>query len=190
MGLFNRPTDKEILETRNRIFVEYGIPSLIQNGFVKSPFSTDWFGRDNYKDFSYTLCRLNKKKQLEILTTYIIRREKWIQIRLNVFKLEPELNSIEQLNELEGIKFGIPPNSNSEMRLRADDYKGIPLIYMLFYPEHKIGSYYSRSGFKRRKKKLTELIQRDMRNIDSFVIRWHEIHKPNKVNWIGEIIKE
>ena len=68
------------------------------------------------------------------------------------------------------------------MLLRSDGYKGPPIFNMIFLPEHKIGSYYTKSGYETKLKKLKILIQSDMKNINKFIKRWHELHKPNTVN--------
>ena len=75
------------------------------------------------------------------------------------------------------------------MRLRSDDYKGIPLFYMLFCEEHKIGSFYTKSGYQKRLQELSTLIAKDMNNIDSFIKRWKEMYPPNITNWEGESIE-
>ena len=59
---------------------------------------------------------------------------------------------------------------------------------MLFLPEHKIGKYCTKRGFNKEVLRLGDLIEQDMTNIDSFVNRWHELHKPNVVNWEGNKI--
>lgn len=76
------------------------------------------------------------------------------------------------------------------MRLRSDDYKGPPIFYMIFLPEHKIGSYYTKSGYEAELVKLKKLIKSDMENIDDFVMRWHELHKPNLTDWEENIIRK
>ena len=68
------------------------------------------------------------------------------------------------------------------MLLRSDDYKGPPIFYMIFLPEHKIGNYYTKSGYKTKLKKLKILIQSDMKNINKFIKIWHELHSPNIIN--------
>ena len=35
---------------------------------------------------------------------------------------------------------------------------------------------------------MGSLIEKDMRNIDSFVKRWHELHTPLVTTWEGEIV--
>lgn len=179
---------KELLEVRNKIFAEKGIPALNENGFIKSPYSTAWYGRDNHRNFVYDLCRLSGQTTLEMLNVFIIRGDRRIQIYLNVFKLSPSLQSVDELNGLNSVQFHIPPNSLSRMQLRSDDYKGIPLFYMLFCPKHKLKSYYTKRGFQKRVKELGDLIEKDMTNIDSFVRRWHELHKPMATTWEGDIV--
>jgi hypothetical protein len=185
MKLFYRASAKEILEARNGIFVKKGIPALQKNGFRKSPFSTAWFGRNNLGSFSYELCRLTEKSVLQIINVQIVRGDRWVQCYLNMFRLTPHLASLDPLNGLDGLHFGLPPNSISRMRLRSDDYKGIPLFYLLFGKMHKIGAYYSKRGFRGRLKALGELIEKDMLNIDSFNKRWYELHQPATVTWEG-----
>ena len=190
MGIFYRPNKKENLEIRNKIIIEKGIPELIKNGFEQSPFLGIWYGRDGHNDFSYELLRINKKKHLEIINIDIIRGENWIQIHLNIFDINQDLTSINEIGKIDGVKYQLPPNSVKKMRLRSDDYKGIPLIYMLLYPEHKLGRFYTEKGYKKRIDKLEKLIQKDMTNIDSFSKIWYEMYTPNIVNLKGELIKE
>ncbi len=148
-----------------------------------------WFGEydRNIKGYSYELCRLNYNF-LENLDYSVLKGESWIKIHLNIFELEPVPNQIEELTGKNGIKFHLPPNSLTKMRLRSDDYKGPPLFYMMFLPEHKIGSYYTKSGYEAELYKLKKLIKSDMENIDDFVKKWHELHKPNVTDWDGNII--
>jgi hypothetical protein len=189
MGIFYEISDKELLLVRNKIFTEVGIPALEKNGFVKSPFLGTWFGEydRNISGYSYELCRLSQN-YLEIIGVFIVKGDKWIKIHLNIFELKPTVNSLKELKDVDGLQFHLPPNSITEMRLRTDDYKGPPLFYMLFFPEHKIGKYYSKKGFDSKVKKLKELIKKDMESIDSFVSRWHELYRANVTDWKGNII--
>lgn len=182
MGLFFKISDKKLLEIRNEIFVKKGIPELEKNGFKRSPFSTSWYGRNNLKDFTYELCRLQGTGELQIVKTHIVRGDKSIQVFLNIFELKPALNSLSDLNGLDGIKYGIPPNVTTRMQLRVDDYNGFQL---LFYKQHKIGSLHSQNGLKGRIRQLEDLIAEDLRNIDYFIERWYELHKPKVTDWEG-----
>ena len=58
------------------------------------------------------------------------------------------------------------------------------LLYSIcfFLSEHKIGSYYTKSGYETELKKLKILIQSDMKSINEFIKRCNELHKPNTVN--------
>lgn len=76
------------------------------------------------------------------------------------------------------------------MRLRSDDYKGPPLFYMLFLSEHKIGKYHTKAGYEKEIGKLKKLIKTDMGNMDNFVKRWYELHKPNVTDWKGYILQK
>ncbi len=187
MGLFYKISDKELLEIRNKIFLERGIPALKKNGFKSSPFSGAWYGQydRNIGGYSYEFCRLSQNLELEYIDTLIVRGDKWIKIFLNIFKLIPKIETLNQLQGLDGIKYDLPPNSLSKMRLRIDDYEGMPLFRT---KDYKLKSFYSESGLKKRSKELGELIEQDLTNIDSFVKRWHELHKPNVVDWEGNKI--
>lgn len=76
------------------------------------------------------------------------------------------------------------------MRLRSDDYKGPPLFYILFFPEHKLGKFNNKTSFSKEVLKLSRLIRKDMENIDSFIKRWHEIHTPNIIDWEGNPVSQ
>lgn len=187
MGLFYKATAKEMLNLRNNIFLEKGIPALTQKGFVRSPFSTSWYGKDGNIGFIYELCRLNERAELETITVYIVRGDRWIQVHLNIFELTPTLTSIDDLNGRDGLEYGVPPNSISQMRLRMDDRKGIPLFdFGNMYKNHKIYSYFTQKGLKQRVNQLGSRIEKDLLNIDHFIKRWHEKFKPNKTNWEGQ----
>jgi hypothetical protein len=66
MGMFYRVSEKQLLADRNSLIKEVGIPSLLKNGFIKSPFLGIWFGEydNNIKGYSYELCRLTNDKFL------------------------------------------------------------------------------------------------------------------------------
>lgn len=188
MGLFYKVSDKEILNTRNKIFLENGLPPLIKKGFEKTPFSSCRYGRNNLNDFDYALYRLTGH-YLELVHIYIARGDKWIKIRLNIFELKPPITSLKELEKSSGIKYWLPLSSLTSMRLRSDDYKWIPVITPCFFKKHKIGSYNSKYELNRQIRKLGKLIEKDMTNIDSFVSRWHELHIPSKVDWNGNMIE-
>ena len=181
-------SEKDMLLVRNNIITDVGIPALKDNGYCKFPFSGSWFGKNNLGDFTYELCRVSKSSQLEIIVVHISSGDKYIKVYLNIFELIPTLNSCSQLINKSGTKFGLPPNNITEMRLRSDDYKGPPIFYMLFLPEHKVGRYNSKNKFEREIKKLRNIIKTDMTNIDKFVNRWHELYKMNITDWEGNLI--
>ena len=91
-----------------------------------------------------------------------------------------------EFSKYEGIKLGLPPNSLTKMRLRIDDYEGVPLFRT---KEHKLGKYYSKGGFDKEVSKLRDLVHEDLTNIDGFVKKWHEQHEPNVVDWEGNAQK-
>lgn len=187
-----RVSTKNIVEVRNKIFLERGLPRLKENGFVESPFSTSWFGRDDHGGYAYELVRLTETNQLEYLSVYIPRGNKWIQIYLNIFELSPPIKSLDQLKGLDGINYFLPPNSRKEFRLWGDGLGGIfhRIFYLLIIKPHKLGRFCTKWGFHRKVKKLGNRIEKDMRNIDYFVKLWHKHHKPNVVDWEGNVIEE
>lgn len=190
MGLFYKASPKEFLQIRNKVFLDFGLPPLQRQGFQKSPFSSAWFGRNNIGDYTYDLCRLVPSSILEIIVVHISTGDRWIKVFLNVFSLEPSLGSIEQLKEIDGLKFRLPPNNLSEMQLRVDDITGPPILnYSFWFENHKLKSYYTKSGLKKRAEELGKIIESDLSNIDHFVKRWHEIHKPMLTTWDGNPIK-
>jgi hypothetical protein len=191
MGVFYKVSDKQLLKDRNDLFKEVGISALEKSGFIKSTFKAVWFGEyyNAIEGYIYEFSRLSKNSNLECIKVFIVKGDKYVKFSLNIFELFPELSSLTELKVVDNsVNFGIPPNSIKDMRLRSDDYKGPPLFYMMFLSEHKIGSYYTKSGYEAELAKLKKLIKSDMENIDSFVKRWHELHKPNLTDWEGNII--
>lgn len=187
MSFFNTSSSKEILQLRNKVFLTRGIPILEKEGFRKSPFSTAHYGWHPGIGYLYELCRLSDNCFLEVVSIHIIRGDRWIQIRLNIFELAPQPASLEQLKGLEGLKFNLPPNSTTNMRLHSDDIKGIPLFnYNFMADHHRLKRYFTNAGRKRRAAQLGDRIEKDLNNINCLVQRWHELHKPKVTNWEGE----
>lgn len=179
---------KEFLVVRNVIFVELGIFFFENNGFVKLLFLFFLYGRNNFNDYIYELCRLFEGFKLELIEIYIFRGDKWIKIFLNIFELFLKVNLLVELKEKNCISYMFFLNSEKKMRLRMDDSEMILLICMLIYLEYKFGRYFSENGFKREENKLWNLIEKDMNNIDMFVNRWYELYSFNKIDWEGNII--
>lgn len=192
MEMFYKVSDKQLLKDRNNLFKEVGISALEVNGFLPRPFKNSWFGEyyNGIQGYIYEFGRISTEGNLENIKIYITTGDKYVKFFLNIFRLSPNLDSITELEKYEGTKFGMPQNSITNMRLRNDDYKGPPLFYMLFLPEHKIGSYYSKSAYEAEINKLKKLIKLDMENIDNFVKSWHKLHKPNVTDWEGNIISK
>lgn len=185
MSLFYKVSEEDNLELRNKIFIQKGIPLLQKQNFFPSPFTGAWYGKNNLGDYTYEFCRICKNKHLEIVVTHISKGDEWVKIFLNIFEVSPKLKSLKELEKVDGLQFGLMPNSRTEMRLREDDFKGMPLFNFV---HHCIGSYATEAGFKKRLKQLGDLIERDMNNIDSFVQRWHELHTPLVTDWEGHVI--
>ncbi|NRF39134.1 hypothetical protein HQN83_10430 [Pedobacter sp. LMG 31643] len=164
-----------------------GIPALQRNGFEESPFKGMRYGKLNANIYAYDLCRLASNSRLEYITVYISKGDSWINVFLNVFWLEPHLDSLKALKNLDGMQFHLPPNSISMMRLRIDDFKGMPLFRTM---AHKIKPFYSEKGFHKRVEELSRLLELDLNNIDSFITRWYELYVPMVTNWEGEKVEE
>lgn len=187
MSLFYRASPNELLQIRNKIFSDFGLPALKRNGFQKSPFSTAWFGKNENIGYSYELCRLTNHTKLEIISVHIVRGDSWIQISLNVFELHPHLDSLNDLKDVDGLQFHLPPNSVSNMRLKSDDIVGPPILsYNYMFKNHKLKSYYTKTGLMKRAEELGKIIHDDLNDIDNFVKRWHKIHQPLKTSWEGK----
>ncbi len=130
--------------------------------------------------YVYELCRLSGRNELEIVAVDIVKGDRWIQVYLNVLELEPHLDSLDQLNDFDGMQFFLPPNSVTKMRLKSDDISGPPILsYDYLFRNHKLKSYYTRSGLARRAQQFGKILADDLNNIDGYVKRWHDIHKPS-----------
>lgn len=179
MGLFYRATDKALLEIRKKIFLDKGVPALVKNDFEKSPFSTAFWDKNNLGDYSYEFCKLTESSLLHLVTVHINKGDKWIQIKLNIFKLNNNIKNLQQLNQTDGIQFHLPPNSISNMRLHVDDFKGIPLFnYDFMFKNHKLKFFFTKNGFDKSVKKLSTRIENDLTDFNKYVKRWNKIHKP------------
>jgi len=185
MSLFYKVTDKELVKLKNYVFTERGIPALLQNGFSKSPFSTSWFGTDNTGGYTYDFCRISNESRLEIIFVHINKGDRWIQLDLNMFCLDPVVDSIDQLKDVGGLQFHLSPNNYTAIRLAPQHG-----IIFAGFPQHKIRSFFSKKGLERRLRQLGDLIENDLNSIDSFVERWMEEHKPMLTDWEGHVIKQ
>lgn len=175
--------DKELVKIRNSLFLERGLPVLKKNGFVESPYTTAWFGRDNHRGFSYELLRLKEDSTLEMIMVYIIYGEPWIQEHINVFRLSPQVSYISELAGLDGMSFHLPPCSVSLTRLAPP--RG---VIFAGFPQHKLRFFFTKPGFKRRVFQLGEMLEKDMTNIDGFFIRWHAENQPLTTDWQGRVL--
>ncbi len=188
MGLFYKATRKEILEIRNTVIRDIGIPTLEKKGFKKSPLSTSWYGKDDIHGFTYYLCRLTGDSILEDIEIQIARDDRWIKIILNIFKLQPNVDSLDRLTGVDGLQFKLPPNSLTTMQLRTDDIKGPPIFRLGYSFGHKLKSYYTKRGLTKNIKTLTRNVEIDLNGIDNFIRRWYELHQPLTTNWTGHQI--
>lgn len=185
MALIYRINPKELLNDRKKLFLERGVPILSKNDFEKSPFSNSWFGRNNVGDYTYEMCRLSMKSQLEYITTHISRGDEWIKIYLNIFELAPSIDKLSSLYGIDGLQFSLPPNSKTKMRLRIDNFKAVPFFNLNV---HKVGFYFTKRGYNVKLRGLGDLIERDLGNINYFIEMWHSFNKPYLTNWSGENI--
>ena len=187
--MFYSIKNSEILKIRNDIFLYNAVPYLKQNGFSKSPFLDANFGKNNRQLYIYEMCRL-ENSNLEFIATYISLRDRYIQIRLNIFQLSPIPKNISELENINGIKFYLPPNNQKEERLDIDMLKTIPLFsYRFWFENYKLKSFHTKFGLDMAIRKLKYLIERDMKNINSFVEKWRQFHKTNITDWEGNIIE-
>lgn len=180
MSLFYQVSEKELVTLRDDVFQKRGMPALVQNGFVRSPFSTSWFGKNDTGGYTYEFCRIANGSRLDMVLVHINRRDRWVQLHLNVFRLYPEVTAVAQLEGEDGLQFHLPPNSATLWRLTAP--RGLILAGS---PKHKVGFYLTRLGLNHRLEHLGELLEQDLAAIDTFVHRWLEEHSPLVTNWKG-----
>ena len=189
MGLLYSITEKEIYAVKRKVFIDKGIPLLYQNCFERSPFSGANFGKYSNQLHAFEFCKLTDTSTLQKVTVYITRGDRWIQISLNIFQLDKTIKRLEQLKNVDGIKFSIPPNSISNMRLHIDDFRGIPLLnYDFMFREHKLKCYWTKWGFKKRVKQLEQRMVTDLTNFQKYVERWYKLYTPLRTTIEGEII--
>lgn len=185
MTIFFKASDAELVRLRNEVFRERGMLALIQAGFTQSPFSTGWFGKDNTGGFSYEFCRVGKNSRLDMVLVYIVKGDRWIQVHLNVFRLHPEVSTIEDLKDIDGLAFHLPPNSSFLTRMASRTRSSL-----FDLSRHKIGAFFSKSGLRQGLDRLGARLEDDLRNIDIYIEKWLSEHDPINVDWSGCPIKK
>lgn len=184
--MFYRVSQKEILSIKNSIFLNV-LPILEEQGFEKSPFPTDWFGRYDSRLYIYELARLSGS-YLELITTDIFKGDRWIQVSLNIVELSPTPKTLSELNKCNGSAFSKSPVTRTEMRLDVDLFSRNFFKSIFGIHEYRLKSFFTHSGLLRRQRKLENLLKRDFKNIDRIIEMWHKIHKPMKTDWEGKPI--
>ena len=188
--MFYKVSEKEMLKDRNDIFLKDIVPILQKKGFEKSPFKSSCFGYCNSYVYIYEMCRLNNSL-LEFVETDICRKDKYIKIYINSFKLTPEIRSVFSLKGIDGLKYKIPPCSAKKMRIDIDFIDCPPVFSINFwFKTLKIGHYFTRKGYARQIKRLKSLAQEKVRNIDCFFKKWYVRHSPNITEWDGKLVEK
>ncbi|MDM5271128.1 hypothetical protein PGH07_02975 [Sulfurovum sp. zt1-1] len=179
MSLFYKASNKELANLRKEVFLKRGMPTLEKKGFVKSPFQGAFFGSFPF-GYMYEFCRIDKNSLLIYFTVTIVRGDKYIQLHLNIFKLQPEIHSVEELKGIDGIQYQLPPNNRTKIRLSPP--KGL-IFYKM--PQEKIKTYYTKSGLDKRIEELGDILEKNLTNIDTFIERWLHEHQPMLTAWNG-----
>jgi hypothetical protein len=182
MPVFHKISAKQLVEARNNVFLEWGMPALQRQHFDPTPFAGACFGRDDDGGYTYEWCRLGPASMLETVRVEIVRGDRWVKVFINLFLLHPSAERLDVLTQTDGLPCRLPPLSRSEMRLRIDDVKTIPL-FNLWGPQHKVGACFSQRGFDNQCAALGKLLHRDLSNINTFFVRWRKLHRPARVNW-------
>ena len=187
LRIFYHVSDKELCRIRKNIFEEVCLPILDKHGFRRSPFEDANWGWHSFF-YGYDLCRLNGN-HLECISSIICNGDKWIKIRLNIFALNPMPESLSDLDCLSGMKFRLPPNSNTDERIDIGMYEGIPLFNPRTYKNYRIRRFWTKRGLEKQIQCLRSLLQHDMENINAIVKKWHTFHTCNLTDWEGNMIE-
>ena len=103
--------------------------------------------------------------------------------------MQPNIKNTEQLIDKDGIRFGLPPNSVTSIRLLIEVIKCRYLrIYSIFFKNLKLGWYFSKRGLEREAKRLGDLLEQDLNSIDLYIEFWHKNHKRLLTDWEGNPI--
>lgn len=182
MGLIYKVEDAILLKTRNEIFKEAGISTLLANGFMANPYQTSLNGElnRNNRGYNYQFSRLSQEKYLERIEVLINNDDKSIQIFVNVFDVKSNLDAFPALSDLAGADFSQLAFRLTRMRLR-DNYIGPSLFNKLFFPAHELGTFYTERGFNKKAEKLKKLIKSDIENLDGFIEKWKRLFSPMEI---------
>lgn len=184
--MFYKLSAKSLLAMRNSILLN-AIPSLEEQGFEKSPFTSSWYGRNNLGDFTYHLARLSNSC-LELITIHICRGDRWIQVYLNIFELNPVPKTLSELKRVKGIVFHLPPDNLTKMRLDLELPRRSFFGRVFRKKAYRLKSFYTQAGLVKQQHKLENLLKHDFKNIDLKIELWHKVHKPIKTDWEGNPI--
>jgi hypothetical protein len=184
----NKLTKGNLTEVMNGIIQNVALPILTKKGFVPSPFTENWYGKDNLHSYTYDLFRLSGRSELEYLSIYVNRGNMEIDLHINVFLPSPPIGSMEALNGLSIFPFILPPNSKSLLRLGSDEFGKIPLFRIFREEDLRMGVPRNQTALSRRTEKLTSTIGRMCSRVDESFLRWHKRHSLRAVDWKGEPI--
>lgn len=175
-----KPTTKDILHARKEI-VEHVISIIKAQGFVLGPFSESHCGKYQGFGYFYELGRLHGS-ELQTISIDIIRDERWIQISLAIFKLDPVPTSIDDLKDVDCLKFC--PRMYKAEKVRIDlDLPASRWRLLFFSKEYKLKRIFSRRGLKKDIIRMEKMIAKDFMNINQKIVLWHKHHTPILVKW-------
>jgi hypothetical protein len=181
----NKLTKGYLTDVMNGIIQNIALPILTEKGFVPSPFTENWYGKDNLHSYTYDLFRLSGRSELEYLSIYVNRGNMEIDLHINVFLPSPPIDSMEALNGLSIFPFILPPNSKSLLRLGSEEFGKIPLFRMFREEDLRMGVPRNQTALSRRTEKLSSTIGKMCTRMDDSFVRWHERHRLRAVDWKG-----
>lgn len=174
-------SEKELVLVRDEILKRVGLPALIDAGFRPSPFSHAWYGSDNMGGCSYELCRVSDVGYLEIVNIYIASGDKRIQVYLNIFKPEPAIDDVGQLDGMDGIAYLVQPNLKTRLCISTSNegfFKGGQKFQL------NTGGIFK--SLESEKEKLAESLKSEFSGLKKHIDRWLLANgEPASTDWNG-----
>lgn len=165
---------KLLVKERCGLFEKYAVPMLHNQGFV-SYYDKKNMGHDSSGNYLYLLVRF-KDEFLECVTCHVIRGDRFLQIRLNIYK--PNFNKEHfDLEKLSSALLFHPQimrlRSRIDLHLREKKWNSI-ILNQKYYISYHYFEWCARNDLER----VGKLLIQDMENIDAFRDRWLLINKP------------
>ena len=165
---------------RHEEFRSRALPVLHSIGFQKCVMGKPYWGAEPDGGFQYDLCRLRTGSVLELMTAYIILRDRFFQLTYNQVEISPAVDNLSQLHGVDDMPFRIPPASATQMEIPPARWLGEPF----WPPPYKVPRWrlWSGVGVQQSIRSIITRMVRDLKNFERFASHWEKTRTRIRVN--------